>query len=78
MYLVIKNLPARYSGTLRMKIHLIKITKCLAHYICSYTCISNIFLKARCARILKVKPKTLFTLSNFDRSINIMGIMVQI
>ena len=36
-----------YSGTLYMKLHLLKITKCFAHYICSYIiCISNDFLKA--------------------------------
>ena len=38
----------------------------------------NNFLKARCARILKVKSKFSFTLRNFDRSINITGKMIQI
>ena len=47
-----------YSGTLCMKIHLLKITKCLAHYIYScIICISNNLLKARSARILKSKIK---------------------
>ena len=43
-----------YSGTLCMKIHLFKIIKCFTHFICSYIiCISNNFLKAPYARILK-------------------------
>ena len=60
MYLVIKKIMLRCSGTLRMKI---KNTKCLAHYICSYIIsIYYNFLIARCARILKVKSKVSFTL----------------
>ena len=45
-----------YSGTLCIKIHLLKTTKCFAYYVCSYIiCISNNFLKAPCGRILKSK-----------------------
>ena len=58
MYLAIKNLMPRYSGTLCMKIHLFKITKYFAHYICPFViCISSNYLKTQCARILKVKRK---------------------
>ena len=47
-----------YSSILCMKIHLLKITKCLEHYIYScITCISNNLLKALSARILKSKIK---------------------
>ena len=49
-----------YSDKLCMKIHLFKITKCFARYICSYMiCISKYFLKAQCTRILKCKIKNL-------------------
>ena len=79
MYLAFKKLMSRYSGTLCLKIHLFKITKCLALYICSYiTCISNNFLNTWCARILKVKPKISFTLWSFDRPINITETIIQI
>ena len=45
-----------YSGLLYMKRHLLKITKYFTHLICSYIiCISNNFLKAPYARILKSK-----------------------
>ena len=58
MYLAIKNLMSRYSGTLCMKIHLFKITKYFAHYICSFViCVPSNYLKTQCARILKVKRK---------------------
>ena len=58
MYLAIKKLISRYSGTFCMKIHLFKIAECLVHYICSYIiCISNNLLKAQCALVLKVRSK---------------------
>ena len=45
-----------YSDTLFLKIHLFRITKSFTHFICSYVvCISNNFLKAPYARILKIK-----------------------
>ena len=73
----LKKAMSMYSGPLCMKINLFKMTKCFAHCICSYICISNICVKARCAWILKVKSKISFTQWNFDRSINITGRMMQ-
>ena len=49
------------SGT-HLHILLFKITKRFVHYICSQIiCISNNFLKAPCARILKSKIKKLIS-----------------
>ena len=56
LFLIRHNLAD--SGTLYMKIDLFKITKYFAHYICLHTiCMSNNFLKAPCAQILKFKMK---------------------
>ena len=77
MFLVIKKLMSRYSDTLCMEIHLFKITKCFAHCIGSYICISNILLISCCAQILKVRSKIRFTLRNVDRAINKAGTMIQ-
>ena len=58
MYLAIKKLISRYSGTFCMKIHLFKIAECLVHYICSYIiCISNNLFKSSMCSSLKSKIK---------------------
>ena len=51
-----------YSGRLCMKINLLKIKKCLTEYtFSSIICVSNNFLKAPCAPILKSKIKNLIS-----------------
>ena len=50
-----------YSGTLCMKIHLFKITKCFAHNISYLICMCNNSSKALCAQILQSKLKNLIS-----------------
>ena len=67
MYLAIKKLMLRYSGTLCMKVHLFKITKYLTHYIFSrIICISNNFLsyEACFSHLLHAAPARSALLTN--------------